>query len=162
MRPALALTLALLLALAVACGGGGDSKGGDDGDATLSTATITLIDVAGNRTELTVELARTAAERSRGLMFRESLAEDRGMLFVFEQETKAGVWMKNTKIPLSIAFIDGKGTILETQEMEALSEQLHAPARPYRYALEVNQGWFERRGLGLGDRVEIPADVRAE
>ena len=162
MRPVLALLLPLLLALAVACGGGGDSKGGDDGDATLSTATITLIDGAGNRTELTVELARTAAERSRGLMFRESLAEDRGMLFVFAQETKAGFWMKNTKIPLSIAFIDGEGTILETQEMEALSEDLHRPAQPYRYALEVNQGWFERHGLHPGDRVEIPADAKGE
>ena len=162
MRPVLALLLPLLLALAVACGGGGDSKGGDDGDATLSTATITLIDGAGNRTELTVELARTAAERSRGLMFRESLAEDRGMLFVFGRETKAGFWMKDTKIPLSIAFIAGDGLILETQDMEPLSKQLHRPARAYRYALEVNEGWFERHGLGAGDRVEIPADVRAE
>ena len=153
---------ALLLALAVACGGGGDNKGGDDGDATLSTATITLIDGAGKRAELTVELARTAAERSRGLMFREGLAEERGMFFVFAQETKAGFWMKDTKIPLSIAFIDGEGTILETQELEALSEELHAPARPYRYALEVNQGWFERHGLGPGDRVEIPADAKGE
>jgi len=162
MRLAFAAAGALLLALAVACGGGGDNKGGDDGDGTLVTATITLIDGAGKRAELSVELARTAAERSRGLMFREGLAEERGMFFVFAQETKAGFWMKNTKIPLSIAFIDGEGTILETQEMEALSEQLHAPARPYRYALEVNQGWFERHGLGSGDRVEIPADVKRE
>ncbi|MDO8612612.1 MAG: DUF192 domain-containing protein [Dehalococcoidia bacterium] len=163
MRPALALALSLLLALAAACGGGGDdSKGGDDGDATLSTATITLIGGAGKRAELTVELAVTPGERSRGLMFRESLAEERGMLFVFAQETKAGFWMKNTKIPLSIAFIASDGLILETQDMEPLSEELHTPARAYRYALEVNQGWFERHGLGLGDRVEIPADARRE
>ena len=160
MRLAFVPVVALLLALAVACGGGGGGDGGDGG--TFPTAAITLIDGAGKRAELTVELARTAAERSRGLMFRESLAEERGMLFVFAQETKAGFWMKNTKIPLSIAFIDGEGTILETQEMEALSEDLHRPAQPYRYALEVNQGWFERHGLGAGDRVEIPADVRRE
>ena len=153
---------ALLLALAVACGGGGDDKGGDDGDGTLSTATITLIDGAGKRAELTVELAVTPAERSRGLMFRESLAEERGMLFVPGGETRTGFWMKDTKIPLSIAFIASDGMILETQDMEPLSEELHTPARAYRYALEVNQGWFERHGLGAGDRVEIPADAKGE
>ena len=167
MRPALPLALSLLLALAVACGGGGDSKGGGgdgdgDGDGSLATATITLIDGAGKRTELTVELARTAAERSRGLMFREELPEDRGMLFVFRRETKTGFWMKDTKIPLSIAFIASDGLILETQDMEPLSAALHTPARKYRWALEVNQGWFERHGLGAGDRVEIPADAKAE
>jgi uncharacterized membrane protein (UPF0127 family) len=160
LRPALALALSLLLALAVACGGGGDS--GDDGDGTLSTATITLIDGAGKRAELTVELAVTPGERSRGLMFREEMPEDRGMLFVFRRETKTGFWMKDTKIPLSIAFIASDGLILETQDMEPLSEELHTPARAYRYALEVNQGWFERHGLGLGDRVEIPADAKGE
>ena len=154
MRLAFVAVVALLVALTIACGGGG----GNDGD-TLPTATITLIDAVGKRAELSVELARSAAERSRGLMFREELPEERGMLFVFAQETNAGFWMKNTKIPLSIAFIDGEGTILETQVMEALSEELHRPAQPYRYALEVNQGWFERHGFGAGDRVEIPADA---
>ena len=153
--------VALLAALAFACGGG-DNKGGDDGGGTLPTATITLLDAAGERTELTVELARTAAERGRGLMFRKEMAEERGMLFVFDRETKAGFWMKDTKIPLSIAFIAGDGTILETQVMASLSQDLHRPAQAYRYALEVNQGWFERHGLGSGDRVEIPADVPAE
>jgi hypothetical protein len=70
--------------------------------------------------------------------------------------------MKDTLIPLSIAFIASDGLILETQEMEALTEELHTPARAYSYALEVNQGWFGRHGLGAGDRVEIPADVEAE
>ena len=162
MRPAFLPGVALLTALAFACGGGGDNKGGDDGGGTLPTATITLIDAAGERAELTVELARTAAERGRGLMFREEMAEERGMLFVFAQETKAGFWMKDTKIPLSIAFIAGDGLILETQDMEPLSAELHTPARAYRYALEVNQGWFERHGLGAGDRVEIPADAKAQ
>jgi len=161
LRPALALLLPLLLALAAGCGGGVD-KGGDDGDATLSTATITLIDGAGKRAELSVELAVTPAEHIRGLMFREAMQEERGMLFVFGRETKTGFWMKDTKIPLSIAFIASDGLILETQDMEPLSEELHTPARAYRYALEVNQGWFERHGLGLGDRVEIPADAKAE
>ena len=153
----------LVLALALACGGG-DSGGDDDdnGDGSLATATIALIDGAGNRTELTVELARTVAERSRGLMFREEMAEDRGMLFAFGGETRAGFWMKDTKIPLSVAFIASDGLVLETQDMEPLSTGLHRPAEAYSYALEVNQGWFGRHRLGAGDRVEIPADVEAE
>jgi len=162
MRLAFLPLVALLTALAFACGGGGDNKGGDDGGGTLPAATITLIDAAGERAELTVELARTAAERGRGLMFRQEMAEERGMLFVFDRETKAGFWMKDTKIPLSIAFVGGDGTILETQDMAPLSQELHRPAQAYRYALEVNQGWFARHGLGSGDRVEIPADVTAE
>ena len=161
MRLAFVAVVALLPALAFACGSGGD-KGGEDGGGTLPTAEITLIGTAGERADLTVELARTAAERGRGLMFREEMAEERGMLFVFAQETRAGFWMKDTKIALSIAFIAGDGTILETQDMEPLAEETHAPGKPYRYALEVNQGWFARHGLGSGDRVEIPADVTAE
>ncbi len=161
MRPAVALVLSLLLTLAAACGSGDDNKGhGDDG--ALPTATIALVDAAGNRTELTVELARTSAERRRGLMFREELPEDRGMLFVFERETKTGFWMKDTLVPLSIGFIAGDGMVLETQDMAPLSEALHIPAQAYRYALEVNQGWFGRHGLGAGDRVEIPADAEGE
>jgi hypothetical protein len=161
MRLAFVAAVALLLAPGLACGGGGSDGGADDGG-TLPTAKITLTGAGGKRAELTVELARTAAERGRGLMFREELAEERGMLFVFGHETKAGFWMKDTKVPLSIAFIADDGMIQETQEMEALSEETHAPAKPYRYALEVNRGWFQRRGLGAGDRVEIPADVTAE
>jgi hypothetical protein len=164
-RAVLAFILALLLALTVACGGDGgdgDSDGDSDGgDVTLPTATIKLIGATGRRAELTVELARTSAERSRGLMFREELPEDRGMLFVFEGETNAGFWMKDTKIPLSIAFLTSDGLIQETQDMEPLSEALHVPAKPYYYALEVNPGWFERHGVAFGGWVEIPANAKA-
>ena len=149
MRFAFATVLAA--ALAVACGG--------DDDGGVSTATIVLTNDGGSRQELTVELARTAEERSRGLMFREELPEDGGMLFVFPQDTEAGFWMKDTLIPLSIAFIAADGAILGVQEMEPLSTELHRPSVPYRYALEVNQGWFQEHGLGRGDRVEIPDSV---
>ncbi len=148
LRP-LALVTALAISLGLACGGG-------DGDAT---ATIVVIGGEGEGVELTVELARTAGERSRGLMFREELAEDGGMLFVFPEDTQAGFWMRDTLIPLSIAFIAADGTILDIQDMEPLSEDMHLSPEPYRYGLEVNQGWFREHGLGRGDRVEIPDSV---
>jgi uncharacterized membrane protein (UPF0127 family) len=148
LRP-LALVTALAISLGLACGGG-------DGGAT---ATIVVIGGEGVREELKVELARTAGERSRGLMFREELAEDGGMLFVYAEDTEAGFWMKDTLIPLSIAFIAADGTILDIQDMEPLSEDTHRPPEPYRYGLEVNQDWFREHGLGRGDRVEIPDSV---
>ncbi len=148
LRP-LALVTALAISLGLACGGG-------DGDAT---ATIVVIGGEGEGVELTVELARTAEERSRGLMSREELAEDGGMLFIFSGDTETAFWMKDTLIPLSIAFIAEDGAILDVQDMEALSEELHRPPQPYRYALEVNQGWYREHGLGPGGRVEIPDSV---
>jgi hypothetical protein len=149
-RSAIAFALALALALAVACGGG------DDG---LPTAAVAVTNDAGGRAELTVELATTPAARGSGLMGREELAEDRGMLFAFPADTETGFWMKDTSIPLSIAFIAADGTILDVQDMEPLSTELHRSPEPYRYALEVNQGWFGRNGFGAGDRVEVPEGV---
>ena len=149
LRP-LSLATVLALSLALACGGG---EGGD------GPPTIVVSGAGGAREELTVELAQTAQERGRGLMGREELPEDGGMLFVFPQDTEAGFWMKDTLIPLSIAFIAADGTILDVQDMEPLSEEFHRPPAPYRYALEVNQGWFRERGLGPGDRVVIPDSV---
>ncbi len=151
-RFALTVATAVVLASAAACGGG---------DGGLPTATIVVSDGEGARAELTVELARTGEERSRGLMFRESLPEDRGMLFAFAEDTRSGFWMKDTSIALSIAFVTEDGTILDIQEMEPLSTEPHQPPGPYRYALEVNEGWFGRHGFGPGDRLEIPEGVEA-
>lgn len=153
LRFALTIATALVLASAAACGGGDDSG--------LATVTIVPSDDEGARAELTVEVPRTYEEFSRGLMFRESLPEDRGMLFVFGEDTQTGFWMKDTSIALSIAFIAEDGTILDIQEMEPLSTEVHQPPGPYRYALEVNQGWFRRHGFGPGDRVEVPDSVEA-
>jgi len=153
MRSVLTIAAALVLASVAACGGSDDSD--------VPTATIVVTDGEGARAELTVELARTPAERSRGLMLRESLPKDRGMLFVFAGDTTGGFWMKDTSIALSIAFIAEDGTILDIQEMEPLSTVVHQPPRPYLYALEVNQGWFQRQGFETGDQVEIPDSVEA-
>lgn len=117
----------------------------------------------GRRVTLAIEIADTTETRSYGLMFRRTLAENTGMLFAFEQEGKWGFWMKNTLISLSIAFIDSRWRILEIQDMavpdpQAASIPIYEPGAPYRYALEVNQGYFQRRGITAGARLEfIPA-----
>ncbi len=90
-------------------------------------------------------------------MFRESLPEDRGMLFDFGGETTTGFWMKDTSIPLSIAFISGEGVILDIQDMEPFSEALHQTNQRYPFAVEVNRGWFQRHGIEAGDTVQLPA-----
>lgn len=111
-----------------------------------------------------VEKAETPEERSRGLMFRESLAPDEGMVFLFFEETASAFWMKNVKIPLSIAFFDADGTILKILDMEPCTEEpceLYDPlyddgaAVTYVGALEVNQGSFEEWGVEQGDRITV-------
>ena len=111
---------------------------------------------------LTVEVASRADQRNRGLMFRESLDELAGMLFVFEEDRMGGFWMRNTLIPLDIAYLAADGAVLEVVYGVPLSTEVLRPAQPYRYALEVNGGWFERQGFGVGDVVELPNGVEAE
>ena len=104
---------------------------------------------------LTAEIADTPQASENGLMFRDSLPEDRGMLFIFEQPEKASFWMKNTKIPLSIAYIDSACKILEIKSMNPLDETLVVSnSDQVTYALEVNQGWFARRGISSGAMIE--------
>lgn len=100
---------------------------------------------------LTVEVAATPAARSQGLMFRESLPEDHGMLFIWPREQWIAMWMKNTAIPLSVAFIDREFRILNIADMEPFSTQRHASSAPALFALEVQRGWFARHGVGAGD-----------
>ncbi|HZC83473.1 MAG TPA: DUF192 domain-containing protein [Rubrobacter sp.] len=119
-------------------------------------AVMTITNSAGERVEVPVEIAATDAERERGLMGRTALAEDAGMLFVFDQEQQLSFWMKDTLIPLSIAYIDGGGRIVDIQDMQPLDETPHPSAEPARYALEVNQGFFAARGIQVGDRAELP------
>ena len=106
-----------------------------------------------------VEIADDDFERARGLMYRTALVEKRGMLFVYEEEQqKLSFWMKNTLIPLSIAFMDTEGRIVDIQDMEPLDDDppSYVSAEPAQYALEVNQGFFEERGVEVGDRAELP------
>jgi uncharacterized membrane protein (UPF0127 family) len=96
------------------------------------------------------EVAADYSTRSRGLMFRKSLAPNGGMLFVFDAAAVHCMWMKNTYIPLSVAFVDAQGAIINIADMQPHSEQSHCAARPALYALEMTQGWFAERGVKAG------------
>ena len=99
------------------------------------------------------EVASDYATRGRGLMHRKSLGQNAGMLFIFDQPAEHCMWMKNTYIPLSVAFLDDKGQIINIADMQPHSEQSHCAARPARYALEMNRGWFAQHGVKPGLRL---------
>lgn len=115
--------------------------------------------VSGNRTiNLTVQVADTPKKRDKGLMFVEELPENEGMLFVFSGESYGGFWMKNTLIPLSIAFLDSEGKILKILNMVPCKEDFcptYDPELFYHYALEVNLGWFDKNQIKEGDFVVL-------
>lgn len=100
-----------------------------------------------------LEVARTPQEHELGLMYRTALAPDSGMVFVYDHQATEGYWMHNTLVPLSIAWIDQNGTIVDIQDMQPETDGVHFPAAPYWYALEVNQGWFLQHGVGVGQQI---------
>jgi uncharacterized membrane protein (UPF0127 family) len=102
---------------------------------------------------ITAELATTPQSRTVGMMFREKSAPNHGMLFVFDYKAQQCFWMLNTPLPLSIAFIDDDGTILQIKDMSPRSEALHCSQRPVKYALEMEQGWFGRKGAAVGSKI---------
>ncbi len=111
--------------------------------------------------ELRVEIADDEPARQRGLMHRRELAPDAGMLFVWPTADIAAFWMKNTYLPLSIAFLADDGRIVNLADMEPLDEQtFHRSAEPVRFALEVNRGWFATHGVGTGDSCDLGAVER--
>lgn len=176
---ATAAVLASVLLLVAACSDDGADGGQSDGSTTTTSATtppaespaetgdsstpislpvttVVFTNSAGERVELQVEIADEPGERSVGLMFRESMPEDAGMIFLYEEDHLGGFYMKNTLIPLSIAFVDAGGTIVDIQDMEPETVETHRPPEPYRNAIEANQGWFDRNGIDVGDTVDIP------
>ena len=100
------------------------------------------------------EVAGTIATRSQGLMQRKAMAQGAGMLFLFDESATHCMWMKNTLIPLSVAFIDESGEIVNIADMQPLDEATHCALRPARYALEMNQGWFKKRGIAAGAHID--------
>lgn len=173
------VSLVLMAAFLAGCGGGeqaasdaaDDSPGGssanggeraeadEEAPAGDGEGSVLRIDTGGgDPVEVRAEVVDSGPERQKGLMNRESLAEDAGMLFVFRSEQDLSFWMRNTLIPLSIAYIDSEGRIVDLQDMEALDDEPpHYPsAEPAQYALEVNQGFFAENGVEVGDTVELP------
>jgi uncharacterized membrane protein (UPF0127 family) len=99
------------------------------------------------------EVAADTASRMRGLMFRSSMPANAGMLFIFDDAGAQCMWMKNTLIPLSVAFIDDAGAVTNIEDMQPQTEDSHCASRPARYALEMNRGWFAARGIKPGARI---------
>jgi uncharacterized protein len=99
------------------------------------------------------EVAADMATRSRGLMFRKSLAPNAGMVFVFDEASQHCMWMKNTYLPLSVAFIDDSGVIINIEDMAPQTDDTHCARRPARYALEMDRGWFASRGIKPGSKL---------
>lgn len=108
-----------------------------------------------------IEVADSPKLTARGLMYRQSMPEKNGMLFIFPVEQTQSFWMKNTFIPLSIGFFDSKRTLVDIQDMEPAKSEMDQNLKSYlsrspaRYALEVNQGWFQRNKIKIGDRFEL-------
>jgi uncharacterized membrane protein (UPF0127 family) len=99
------------------------------------------------------EVADNDASRTQGLMHRKSMPPGDGMVFVFDEIAIHCMWMKNTLIPLSVAFIDQSGAIVNIVDMQPHNEQSHCATRPARYALEMNKGWFAERGIKPGAKL---------
>ena len=109
--------------------------------------------------ELHAEYAQTVAQRERGLMGRRELAADSGMLFRFDEVRRHCLWMKDTPLPLSAAFFDEDGVLVDVIDLEPFNTQIRCSQRPARFALEMDQGWFAERGIGPGTRLEgIPEE----
>jgi uncharacterized protein len=125
---------------------------------TLSFAQVNkdlpVVELKIKNHKLKVEVAATAPTRTIGLMNRFSLAPDSGMLFVFPQSEQLGFWMKNTFIPLSIAYVDSKGVILNIADMKPHDESSHPSKGPAMFAIEMKQGWFKDKGIVAGDKVD--------
>jgi uncharacterized protein len=121
---------------------------------TLACAELPQIPLNIGNHKLTAEVANTEPARATGLMHRRMLPENRGMLFVFTEVALHAMWMMNTHVPLSVAFLDRDGVIINIADMEPHTQNTHGATRPAKYALEMNQGWFRKRGVKAGDRIE--------
>ena len=120
---------------------------------TVQAATLPVIRLSSGSGSLDVEVASNKAERSLGLMNRPSMPESRGMLFVYPAPAYFCMWMKNTKMPLSVAFIDAQGRVINIEDMAPQTETNHCTQRNATYALEANRGWFAKHGVVAGSQI---------
>jgi uncharacterized membrane protein (UPF0127 family) len=139
----------LLLLLAVAAG---------PAAVTAQTPTLPTVQLTAGIHLITAEVAAQDPARTRGLMFRKGLPANHGMLFIFDRKAVHCMWMRNTLIPLSVAFIEDDGTIVNILDMQPHDERSQCARQPVRYALEMTLGWFEKKGIGPGSKLgRLPA-----
>jgi uncharacterized protein len=112
---------------------------------------LPVVQLQAGMHNIRAQVARSVNERATGLMHRKEMPQHEGMLFIFEQPTVQCFWMRNTLLPLSIAFLADDGTVVNTREMQPLDEKSqHCSEKPVRYVLEMNQGWFAKRAIKPG------------
>ena len=121
--------------------------------ASAAALAAPTIELSAGMHRIEAEVASNNADRATGLMNRPSMPIHRGMLFVFPEAGVQCFWMKNTLIPLSIAFLDDSGRIVQIADMKPQSLDNHCSVKPVRFALEMNAGWFKSRGLAAGGRI---------
>jgi uncharacterized membrane protein (UPF0127 family) len=117
---------------------------------TSALAQVPAMTLGAGMHLIQAEVANTNESRMQGLMYRKSLGVNNGMLFVFTEDERHCMWMKNTFVPLSVAFIDAKGRIVSIHDMEPQTEISHCATGPARFALEMNKGWFKSKGIAPG------------
>jgi uncharacterized membrane protein (UPF0127 family) len=144
----------IFLVFFTACGQNGS---GQDQDIDKPNPKLKTVDLTIGTAVVHAEVALTETERNRGLMYRTSLRDGEGMLFVFDRDQQVSFWMKNTRLPLSLAYMLSDGTIVQILDLVPFSEEPRPSDRSIRYALEVPQGWFARVGIHVGDKVQIPS-----
>ena len=125
------------------------SRGQDAPQLNLERAKLT-----SGMHRIDAQIAATPEQRQTGLMFRKEMPQHEGMIFVFDQPSKQCFWMKNTLIPLSAAFVSDDGVIVNIEEMKPLALDAHCSALPVRYVLEMNKGWFAKKGLKAGSKLQ--------
>lgn len=142
----------IIFALAASC----TARNADSGGIDKPNPKLRSVELSSGTVTVRAEVAATELERNRGLMYRTSLKDGEGMLFVFDKDQKVAFWMKNTSLPLSIAYIGSDGVVYQILDLVPFSEEPRPSDRSIRYALEVPQGWFSRVGIKAGDRFGIP------
>lgn len=125
-------------------------------DAAGQPQRLAAITLSAGMHNIRAEVARTPEQRQKGLMYRRDLGTHEGMLFIFEAPTPQCFWMKNTPTPLTIAFVADDGSIVNLADMRPFDEASHCSAKPVRFVLEMNQGWFAKRGIKAGFKLAGP------
>jgi len=119
----------------------------------LADSPMPLTELSVGMYRIEAEVAATQENRMVGLMQRRSMPANHGMLFVFTEQQRHCMWMRNTLLPLSVAFLDEQGRILNVEDMQPQTEDNHCAAKPARFALEMNLGWFKQKGLAAGTKI---------